>query len=35
VSPERPGYSIEMYPGPLDEFEFPMGNVWAAERMIP
>jgi L-fuconate dehydratase len=36
MSPERPGYSIEMYPGSLDEFEFPMGDAWAtAERMTP
>jgi L-fuconate dehydratase len=35
MPPERPGYSIEMYPGSLDEFEFPMGNAWAGERMIP
>ena len=36
MPPERPGYSIEIYPGSLDEFEFPIGNAWAAaERMIP
>ena len=36
MPPERPGYSIEMYPGSLDEFEYPMGNAWAAtERTIP
>ncbi len=35
MPPERPGYSIEMYPGALDEFEFPMGNAWAAEGTIP
>jgi L-fuconate dehydratase len=35
MPPERPGYSIEMYPGSLDEFEFPMGKAWAAtEGMI-
>jgi L-fuconate dehydratase len=28
MPPERPGYSIEMYPESLDEFEFPMGNAW-------
>ena len=36
MPPERPGYSIEMRPGSLDEFEFPMGKAWAAsERTIP
>jgi len=30
MPPERPGYSIEMRPGSLDEFEFPMGKAWAA-----
>ena len=36
MPPERPGYSIEMYPGSLDEFEFPMGKAWAApKRTIP
>ncbi|MCA1688621.1 MAG: L-fuconate dehydratase [Actinobacteria bacterium] len=29
VPPERPGYSIEMHPESLDEFEFPTGSVWA------
>jgi L-fuconate dehydratase len=29
VPPERPGYSIEMYPESLEEFEFPTGNAWA------
>jgi L-fuconate dehydratase len=28
MPPERPGYSIEMYPESLDEFEFPVGNAW-------
>ncbi len=32
VPPDRPGYSIEMYPGSLDEFEFPLGNAWAAAQ---
>jgi L-fuconate dehydratase len=35
MPPERPGYSIEMYPGSLDEFEFPTGRPWAAtERTV-
>ena len=35
MPPERPGYSIEMYPESLDEFEFPVGSAWAAkERSI-
>jgi L-fuconate dehydratase len=32
MPPERPGYSIEMYPESLDEFEFPMGNAWAVAQ---
>jgi len=36
MPPERPGYSIEMRPGSLEEFEFPKGSAWAAsERTIP
>jgi hypothetical protein len=36
MPPERRSFSIEMYPGSLDEFEFAMGNAWAAaEGMIP
>jgi L-fuconate dehydratase len=36
MPPERPGYSIEMYPESLEAFEFPTGSAWAAaERMIP
>jgi L-fuconate dehydratase len=27
MPPERPGYSIEMRPGSLDEFEYPMGKA--------
>jgi hypothetical protein len=35
VPPERRSFSIEMYLGLLDEFEFPMGNALAAaEGMI-
>ena len=30
VPPERPGYSIEMYPESLEEFGFPEGSAWAA-----
>jgi L-fuconate dehydratase len=29
VPPERPGYSIEMHPESLEEFEFPAGSAWA------
>jgi len=29
MPPTAPGYSIEMKPESLDEFEFPAGNVWA------
>jgi L-fuconate dehydratase len=32
MPPERPGYSIEMYPGSLDGFEFLTGTSWAAEE---
>ena len=28
VPPAKPGYSIEMYPQSLDEFEFPNGPAW-------
>jgi L-fuconate dehydratase len=29
MPPEMPGYSIEMKPESLDEFEFPVGRVWS------
>ncbi|CAN5567810.1 L-fuconate dehydratase [soil metagenome] len=32
MPPERPGYSIEMKPESLDEYEFPNGEVWASRR---
>jgi L-fuconate dehydratase len=32
VPPERPGYSIEMYPESLAQHEFPTGGVWAASE---
>lgn len=32
VAPERPGYSIEMYPESLERFEFPVGRAWATEE---
>jgi L-fuconate dehydratase len=32
VPPERPGYSIEMYPESLEEFGFPEGNAWTASE---
>jgi L-fuconate dehydratase len=36
IPPTAPGYSIEMYPESLEEFEFPKGSSWAAaERSIP
>ena len=36
MPPTAPGYSIEMYPESLEEFEFPKGSSWAAaERSIP
>ena len=30
MPPERPGYSIEMKPESLDEYEFPDGEVWTS-----
>jgi L-fuconate dehydratase len=36
MPPERPGYSIEMRPESLEEFEFSRGSAWAAqERTVP
>jgi L-fuconate dehydratase len=32
VPPERPGYSIEMYPEPLETYEFPTGSAWAVRE---
>jgi L-fuconate dehydratase len=32
AAPERPGYSVEMYPESLDEFEFPNGGAWAGKE---
>jgi L-fuconate dehydratase len=32
VPPERAGYSIEMYAESLEEYAFPAGKAWAAER---
>jgi L-fuconate dehydratase len=32
VPPERPGYSIEMYPESLEEFGFPEGGAWATQE---
>ena len=32
VAPMAPGYSIEMLPASLDEYEFPGGPVWAPVR---
>ncbi len=28
MAPVKPGYSVEMYPASLDEFEFPSGAAW-------
>jgi L-fuconate dehydratase len=36
MPPERPGYSIEIYPESLEEFEFSAGSAWAAaDRSMP
>jgi L-fuconate dehydratase len=35
VPPERPGYSIEMYPESLEAFEFPTGSAWASAERTP
>jgi L-fuconate dehydratase len=32
VPPQAPGYSAEMKPESLNEFEFPSGSVWATEE---
>jgi L-fuconate dehydratase len=32
MPPERPGYSIEMYPESLETFEFSTGSAWAAQE---
>jgi L-fuconate dehydratase len=32
MPPERAGYSIEMYPESLEEYEFPKGNAWAVAQ---
>jgi L-fuconate dehydratase len=32
MPPKMPGYSIEMKPESLDEYEFPAGNVWARTK---
>jgi L-fuconate dehydratase len=29
MPPEQPGYSIEMYPETLKDYEFPRGRMWA------
>lgn len=28
VPPQRPGYSIQMFPESLDRYEYPQGPVW-------
>jgi L-fuconate dehydratase len=33
VAPSAPGYSIEMFPASLDEFEFPTGPAWTDPTM--
>ena len=35
VPPERPGYSIEMYPESLDTHEFPTGSAWVSRKGAP
>ena len=36
VPPQTPGYSAEMKPESLNEFEFPAGSAWAKEeRSMP
>ena len=32
VAPTRPGYSIQMKPESLDEYEFPTGAAWRQAR---
>jgi L-fuconate dehydratase len=32
MPPKKPGYSIEMKPESLDEYEFPTGNVWVRAK---
>jgi L-fuconate dehydratase len=32
VPPQAPGYSAEMKPESLNEFEFPTGSAWATEE---
>ncbi len=34
MPPKMPGYSIEMKPESLDEYEFPTGNVWVRAKAI-
>jgi L-fuconate dehydratase len=33
VPPLAPGYSVEMLPSSLDEYEFPNGPAWLADRV--
>jgi L-fuconate dehydratase len=36
VPPQAPGYSSEMQPESLSEFEFPEGSAWTTqERSVP
>jgi L-fuconate dehydratase len=34
LAPTAPGYSIEMYPASLDEYEFPQGSAWSEPEAI-
>jgi L-fuconate dehydratase len=34
IAPTAPGYSIEMHPASLDEFEFPHGSAWSDSDAI-
>ena len=33
MPPTAPGYSVEMQPESLDEYEFPNGPAWLADRV--
>jgi L-fuconate dehydratase len=33
AAPRAPGYSIEMLPASLDEYEFPDGPAWAGVEL--
>ena len=33
--PTRPGYSIEIAPASIDDYEFPSGRIWSRGRTEP